>query len=161
MDNTINNLIELYAVDQTLIKIKEDSIKAKEATIERLKKQISKLEKKNHWIKVIVEPIAQELSRILDLPVWEILGPFGICCETSIHLSKDEETHKQCKLRKSITFVPLFNYQENDYKIGVRDYSVNTGKFPQGSLGDVNGMNHPVTDISNMPITELAEKWVH
>jgi hypothetical protein len=140
MEN-IQELIKQH-IDNNII------IEKKQASIEKLKNQIKKIEEKNSWINVIIKPMAKELSEILDLPVWEILGPFGLDFETSIHFAKNKQDLKSCsKIIKSITFVPIFNGLK-DISISVQNYDVSTGS------------NHPLTDISNTPLKEIA-KWVY
>jgi len=68
----------------------ENIISTKKRHIEKLKKKIT-----NHykiipkWTKEIIEPIAIELLKFFPDRHYKVLGPFGICCRTSIHLTKN------------------------------------------------------------------------
>lgn len=137
----------------------ENKISKKKTSIERLTKQITKMEEKNSWVDVILKPIAKEISSIISLPVWDILGPFGLDNITSIHFAKDKESYKNTALRKSITFVPQHE-DVTTFKLYVKDYTINTGTFEKGTMGHTNDMNYPNVDITDLSIEELIKKWV-
>jgi len=132
-------------------------VEKKEVSIERLKKQLDKLNQKDSWIKVVLKPIAEELLKILNLPVYDILGPFGLDCVTSIHFAKDDKDRSDNSKIKSISFVPG---EYLPFKLYVKDYNTQTHKYPQDSIGQVNDMNHPNVEVTDLTIQELADKWV-
>ena len=136
----------------------EERINKKKASIERLQRQLTKMENNNSWIDIIMKPIAIKISEIIKFPVWKILGPFGLDCETSIHFAKNKESYKDTALRKSITFVP--NHGVTSITLTVKDYTIDTGEFKKGTLGHTNSMNHPNVDVTDLSIEELAKKWV-
>jgi hypothetical protein len=119
------------------------------------------------WIDVIIDPIAEALcddlcQRTGQQWSWEVLGPFGICAEVSIHFSR--KTKRQVKNRfnrrnlRSITFIPLdLNGEE---AIAVRDRSKSTGRYKENTLGDVNGMNHPTVHIPTFAGIEWFRTFV-
>jgi hypothetical protein len=115
--------------------------------IERLENQIERLRKKiaKHrafWGDYLVKPIAEELLPLLpDYDRFERFGPFGLTCEYSIHFYRigSQNPYKCDKDIKSLTFVPG-NFDEGE--IYLRDFSVYSGQFNKGTLGEINGMNY-------------------
>jgi len=112
------------------------------------KKQIKRLEKKLQrvenvsWIDELIEPIAKAMIRKMPDRFYDILGPFGMCAETSIHFYKSgvDNNHlldgDNCR---SITFRP------KDLDIGLLvlvDHNQNSHRYAPGTLAEVNGMNY-------------------
>jgi hypothetical protein len=104
--------------------------------------------------------MAKELSSIINLPAWRLLGPSGLDCKILILFAEDKKSLEYLESRKSITFVPVIS-DNGKFSLSVRDYRINTEKFQKGSLGEINGGNYPLTDISNTPLKEIANKWIH
>ena len=145
---------ELYQKYQDLV-IKAETennrtfemISRKKATVTRLRNQIEKLE--NHvynypsWVEIVLKPLAWRLSQDLHLP-YEIYGPFGLSCETSIYFRAD--------MKKSICDQPVFhltvypNFGKDvfflEYDTGVR-----TGSCQEGSIGALNGFNYVLAPL--------------
>ena len=119
--------------------------------IERLENQIERLKKKiaKHrafWGDYLIKPIAEELLPLLpDYDRFELLGPFGLSCEYSIHFYRRGVTEPYKHTEeidhniKSLTFVPG-NLDKGE--IYLRDYSVYSGQFSKGTLGEINNMNY-------------------
>src|SRR5258708_7962903 len=64
--------------------------KAIDQQIEDLKAERQGLsERCPHFIAGIVEPLAKELVKKMPGRHYDILGPFGLCCQVSIHFYKD------------------------------------------------------------------------
>lgn len=141
------------------------NLEAYRAEDERIDKQIERLKRKKNklvhpfWIDQLVKPIAEFLLPLLPgYDRYEILGPFGICCETAIHFIAEGTDHKADREEffnrlKSITFTPGDLAKG---ELSYRNYSVDTGEFAKGTLGAINGMNHPDTLIDpDFDLTEL------
>jgi len=157
----LNELSSKFANDYTRYK----------TTGEKIDKQIERLKKKQsrnlcpRWIDTILQPIADELC--LHLPDYrsEILGPFGLCAETAIHLYKRGLTKEELwsdegrkdKAIKSITFVPG---DLNRGEIKIRDVATDSGKFARGTIGELNGLNHPSIAIPEDADIEWLLKYV-
>jgi len=112
------------------------------------------------WIDTIVQPIADELAK--ELPDFEphIFGPFGICAEVSIHFYRKGVSKKEIWAGgniRSITFI-LGSLQEGE--ILIRDTSVDTGDFRPGTIGEMNGMNHPSVKIPPDADISWLLSWV-
>jgi hypothetical protein len=99
------------------------------------------------WIGRLVQPLADALTERTGRTA-DVLGPFGLCCATSIHLYSDPELKSPARFLngncRSITFVPL---DLDRGELGIRDYSRNTGEFRPGTIGEMNGMNHPTIPV--------------
>lgn len=140
----------------------------KQKLVERLERRKERLSKKTHWTDAILKPIALLMVEELNGYTHEILGPFGLNCETSIWIwptQRDAENRGLNNLH-SVTFVS--NYIYDDAKpihnvigidLTIKDYSVNKKAYPQGSIGDLNGMNHPNINIMEWSMQQLIERF--
>ena len=105
-----------------------------------IKELQGKLERLNYpsWIDEIIKPIAELLVKRMKNRHYEILGPFGMTCETSIHfyINGNKNQLENCR---AINFRPV------DLEIGkieIVDYDNNTNEYKKGTIGEVNGMNY-------------------
>ena len=130
-------------------------IEHRKAQLERLENRRRKLHFPS-WVDNMVKPIAEELIKHFQDRCYDILGPFGIGARTSIHFYKKgtDETNQfdECL---SITFEPnLFN--EGKATLGVVDYNTDTQRYSKGTIGAINGFNHPL-----MPLPEnITVQWL-
>ena len=140
-----------------------DKIVLRNQQVKRLERRLSKLGMGPYWIDEIIRPLADELVKHLPGRTVAILGPFGIGCRTAIHFYRDGvEGEERCKGTNciSITFEPndLTRFQNSPLsgsKLSVVDYSVNTHRYSVGTMGQMNGLNHPV-----IPVPEDADiEW--
>lgn len=110
------------------------------------------------WIDEIIRPIAKELAPLVPHDSWNVLGPFGIGCTVAIHFYPEgfhDTKPDDWKSVRSITFRPL---ELQRGAIGVVDYSVNTGRYPKDSIGDVNGLNYPTIELDpEMDLKDLIQ----
>lgn len=123
------------------------------AKIEHRKEQIKRLESrlKKHektrlfWIDGIIKPIAAELAKHYPDRTWEVLGPFGLTAETAIHFMRPgENIGDKPDSCLSINFRPE-NLESGE--IGIVDHATDTKTFRPGTIGEINGMNHPEIQI--------------
>lgn len=154
---TVGKLSELYVEQQRESNRIRARIQQREKQIERLKKKLKNLP---CWQDALIKPIAEELVKHFPDRQYEILGPFGLSAEVGLHLYRIgvDKKHKfdgdNCI---SITFRPG-DLEKGELRIV--DYKKDTGEFRKGTLGEVNGMNHPEIPLS--PDTTIQEllKWV-
>lgn len=154
---TIGELSKPYLV------MKQESNRIR-ARIDEREKQIERLKKKHQklpfWRDALINPIAEELVKHFPDRRYEILGPFGLSSETAIHFYRigvDEKQLFDGDNCISITFIPG-DLEKGELRIV--DHKTNTGRFSEGTLGEVNGMNNPDIPLSpDMTIEELL-KWV-
>jgi len=127
----------------------------------KIDKQIDELEKKRKKLsyrsdlRTLFQPFAWEIKRALGADDYEWYGPFGLDCSQSIYFKKDGD---KCITTKgnvlgSICFIS-FN---GGYAI--RDERKNTGEYAKGTLGEVNGMNHPIIEFTEEMNSEWLIKW--
>lgn len=132
----------------------------------RLDTEITRLTKQRKqtrhpsWIDTLVKPIAE--AAVATMPGWsyEILGPFGLCAAVSIHFTKngvDWRKPTQKGALRSITFV-LGDFEQGELQ--VRDYTQDSGRYPKGTIGELNGMNQ--LDLPIPPEATIAWflKWI-
>ncbi len=133
-----------------------DKITLRQQQIERLERRLSKLNYGPYWVDEIIKPLAEEMIKHFPGRVFDILGPFGMGCHVSIHFYKeglegmDRFGGDNCI---SITFTPLD--LEGKGEIGVVNQSVDTQEYTTGTLGALNGMNHPVIPVP----ADVGIKW--
>ena len=114
-----------------------------------------------HWKENLIVPIAEEIAKRLDRD-YEILGPFGLGCEMSIHfmIKGLPDQKKDYKAWYAVAFDDMLSltFRPGDIENGelkLVDLRKNTGKFPEGSIGEVNGMNHP-----RLPMPETIDDLI-
>ena len=138
------DLIHKYNEKRKTSELLKDEIDKK---IEKAEKQISRLEKKRdkiksiNWFDEIVKPLGEILSKKIGLP-YEIYGPFGLECNTSIYFREDmakgicEQPTKSIHLRPSHKEIYVL---EIYYETGEK-----TNTYASGTIGDLNGMNNVI-----------------
>ncbi len=125
-------------------KIEHDGLRKE---VERLKKEFAELHSPN-WVRSLIEPIAKELIKAYPDRYYEVLGPFGLGAKVSIHFYRRDIDEKflfggdNCI---SITFRPG---DLDKGELYVVNESVDTREFKTGTLGEVNGFNHPIIPVS-------------
>jgi len=130
---------------QAVICDKKERIEKAEARIDKARNHVAKMEEKYRalphtgWVKGIVEPLAELLAARTGL-YWKIYGPFGLSCETSIYLMEDKDACITKQTTRSITLEPYFQGVGDDMAIRYRTDEI-IERYPEGSLGQVNGMN--------------------
>lgn len=154
---TLSNITESYLKQRQEEAGIEAKVKQREKQIERLKKKLDKLP---FWQDALIKPIAEELIKHFPDRRYEILGPFGLSSETAIHFYRIgvDEKHKldgdNCI---SIAFRPG-DLDKGELRIA--DRKTNTGEFRAGTIGEMNGMNHPEIPLSPDTTIEELLKWV-
>ena len=128
-----------------------------ENKIKRLKIKLEKLGYVS-WINEIIKPIAKLLNEKMPDRYFDILGPFGLSCETSIHFYKNGIEEKELFTGdncKSIHFRPS---NLDNGEIRIVDYTKNTNKYAPGTIGEMNRFNYSTIPVPET-IDELFE-WV-
>lgn len=139
--------VEHYATHHQLQERAEQKVGELERKLQRAKDKRSKVYASSpSWIDEIIEPIAKELCARFPGYHYEVLGPYGLGAAVTIRLLEDGIDHDRVRgeNNKGITFEPV-GLKEG--KLVIRDVSVDTGKFKPGTIGELNGMNHPLVQI--------------
>lgn len=145
--STLKELSETYVAKKQAYHVTRDRI---EAQMERLKNRSSKLHHPS-WMDEIIKPIASQIAALYPDRDMEILGPFGICAETSIHLYKKGLTEEQKFSEEgNCISVTLIHGDLDRGEIKIRDYTKDTGEFRDNTLGAINGMNHPSIPVETI-----------
>ena len=119
------------------VKTAEKRLQKAQARVEKLEQQLNKLPY-TCWVDGVVEPIAKILAERTGLH-WDIYGPFGVMCETSIYLMKNKDVSITKQKTLAIRLEPHFD-QHGDLIICYRTGET-TNEYPKGSIGWMNGMN--------------------
>lgn len=131
--------VEKYKSKQTEIELEKERL---EARIERANKQLVRLAEKEDKLHRpsrydVVEALAKRLSEHYELP-YEIYGPFGLECKTSIYLRKDM-SKSICDQKTISIHLRLFGDHENDWM--TYDTGERINRYARGSIGELNGYN--------------------
>lgn len=124
-----------------------------QASIDKQQARLKKLESKSGWYRQILVPLAEQLSRELKMP-YEIYGPFGLNCETSIYFFANGVKGDICKEDVyEITLHPASRYT-GDWTVPYEDrfyITYNTGErnndYPEGTIGYLNGFNNVAAEL--------------
>jgi hypothetical protein len=151
-DFDLEVLLETYKakiteMDKRKIGISERVSKAKE-NIARIQSMIEQLtlkasqESGQTWTNQIVRPICGELQKVFPHAAIDISTVLSGAVTVTLCKRGVSAVGKLKNIDcRAVTFVP----QENG--IGIRDFSSNTGEYPEGSIGSISGLNHPVIAV--------------
>lgn len=141
------------------------SYKATEEKISKIDERLTVLQKKRDkiykskkysWIDVLLHPLAKELSVKLGYKYWDIMGPFGLGCETSIWLWPTKADHtKDSKQMVSLTVRPVLHEIDGNYFGFEVQTHESINSYPKGSIGELNGFNHKFI----MPPKDATIEW--
>ena len=123
----------------------EDKLAKKQLELEKVKEVVARLYERSNWVTSILLPLARLIKKERGYYKYEILGPFGLTCETSIWFWKTKDDHQGQNLHNvvSLTFRPHHKVVgENEYRSSVVLVG-RTGieRFPEGTIGQINGFN--------------------
>lgn len=152
MERAIEDIIKGYTANLAEHKRQREKIQRKLEILEEQEKTL----KSPWWVDDIIRPIAELMIKELPDRTYEILGPFGIGARTSIHFYKrniEEKDRFEGDNCLSITFEPR-NLEEGE--IMLVDYTVNLHRYAEGTIGEMNGFNHPTIPMKNT-IKELVD----
>ena len=169
--NTLQTILDEYRRKNETWEKERDYLRNRIAMRE---KQIERLERREHlnWSNVpsiiaeIIKPICAEIIKpICDEIVKHYPGvhykddimAFGICSRKPVGFYEDDGN----KLFAWIEFTNQIKYEDDDYtkvksvKLFVTDIYTDTGRFGYGTIGEMNGMNHP-----SIPVPDDADiQW--
>ena len=148
MKNLINTYVEKLSVETQKRDQNLEQIGKYEQKIENYKKKIEKLNKQRErfysvsWIDEIIHPLAQQLAMRMNKK-YDIYGPFGLGCRTSIYLFDDENKSITDQDTWSITLLP------DDLRNGIIRYETGEMKkeYASGTIGEMNGFNNITADV--------------
>lgn len=114
--------------------------------IRRHQKKLEKFEREMPgWYNSIVEPMAEAISKAIEMP-YEIYGPFGLSCHTSVYYFVNGTVGDICKEPTlGLTVYPEYRYDPDSlirsnffllYDTGER-----TRQWPEGTIGELNDGN--------------------
>lgn len=136
----------------------EHKFDLKKREIDRLEEDVKRLHHPS-WIDELIEPIAKLMVERMPDRYYEILGPFGLSAEVSIHFDRkgvDEKHRFDGDNCLSITFRPN---DLNKGEICLVDHTVNTGQYREGTIGEMNGGNYQTKPMLNT-VDELMD-WLN
>lgn len=143
-----------YATILTNYNDEWNRLERKKKVLEKKLDRLDRLERP-YWGDWLIKPIAEAIVKKMPNRRYEILGPFGLNAETSIHFYKKGVSEKELFKKDnclSLTFRPG---ELDEGELRIVDLTVNTGRFAVGSIGEMNRMNYP-----DKPIPPDADaKW--
>jgi hypothetical protein len=96
------------------------------------------------WLDVI-RALATALADFFPGRAVDVLGPFGLACEVAIHLNLRGKKKWRPRDCKSIRF--RVADLDDGPLLYLVDATRDTGAFRPGTLGEVNGLNHPAEPV--------------
>ena len=118
---------------------------AEEVEFRRMQKKYERLQEKYrlkeaklkypHWMENVLQPLGEELVANFPGSTFEVSGPFGMDCETSISIHGN---NKEC-----LAFLQFVPDHGDTIVLKLRDYTIDTKRFMPGSIAAMNGMNQP------------------
>lgn len=102
------------------------------------KRQRGSIRPMPHWKDHLIPPLARAICRGKGWDSFEISTPAGICCRTSISF---------LQRGNRVSCLEVSNPSMETGTLKVTDYAQDTGEFKPGTIGKVNGMNHPSITI--------------
>ncbi len=125
--------------------------------IEQREKQIERLKAKRekvyaafpNWVDAIIKPIAEEMLKYLPGRHYEILGPFGLAARVPVWFFKEGiDSHSPNWLDDDNCLSIEFRPVELDIgEVHVTDTLTDTRRYKQGTMGEMNGFNHPTVPM--------------
>ena len=138
---TLSSIVKKYNKQLNDYETKKASI---EEQIAKLEKELEETEHSYvNWIDGILIPLAKELMKRKGLKYFEIYGPFGLSCETSVYMA-NERNGAAYGGRSGESKIPIC--EVDTWSLTVRpDMKYRTDetldKYPRGSIGELNGWN--------------------
>ena len=156
--NSYKAIEKAYQKKQDEFLIQKEAIEKK---IYRLQAKLKKLEdERPHWIDDELIPLAKELMKRLNMKYYQIYGPFGMNCETTVYMSNKrvgplEDSRFPDESDIEITKVKTLSLTVN----GNMQYytGINTEKYAEGTIGYYNGFNHVYAPLPDS-IDEIAKE---
>lgn len=126
-----------------------------ENQIAKCQQKLKKL-KSPSWINNIIVPLAKEIKNRLGKKAYEIYGPFGCECETSIYFAdkgKDGDIEITKVPTLSLTVRPHWIHDETYSRTIGFELTYWTGnetnEYAKGTIGELNGLNYVFAPLPN------------
>ena len=123
---------------------------------DKLQKAFDRVNRNNPYGRsAFLQPLANAVLTKFPGMAVEIAGPFGLSSTSSITIydpALGPDHGEICWLQ--------FRFNNETRELSFVDYSQNTGDFPEGSIGAVNGLNYPSVVIDPaMSLDDLVAKF--
>ena len=128
-------------------KQKEEYIAKKASINEQISRLEQELEETEHsyinWVDGILIPLAKELMKRKGLKYFEIYGPFGLNCETSVYMANERKgtAINGCFGESNIPISDVDTWSLTVHPDMKYRTKKTLNKHPEGSIGDLNGWN--------------------
>ena len=147
MTEKLSSIVKKYDKQKSEYHLKKVSVQEQ---ICKLKQELCEVENSYvGWIDGILIPLTKELMKRKGLKYFEIYGPFGLQCETSIYMS-NERTGPSRKGSRGESDIAICDVDTWSLKVHP-DMKYRTGKtisrYPKGSIGELNGGNDIYEDL--------------
>lgn len=100
----------------------------------------------------IFAPLFKNIQQELQADGYQVYGPFGIYNQRTVYWLKDNK--KNITIDGNVLGSLVFVSDTNGWKL--RNEDVDTGQFTEGTIGEMNGMNHPEMNITD----EMDMEWL-
>ena len=151
------------AIEILILKNDEIKLQKKQKVLKKYERKNSRLYNQTSWVNCMLHPLGKLFVEYYKAHSYEIMGPFGLGCETSIWvwLNEDERKSRNIEKIRSITFRPSITYDENHEVNGfnyvIKNYQDKKAGYENGSIGELNGFNFGSLDINDWSIYKLLD----
>ena len=134
-----------------------------EEKIAKLKQKLEKNEEKRPYIvQDVLRPLAKRIMARCGFKCFEIYGPFGISCETSVYFANDGKMDnidichvETWSLTLQWAFDKVGNLHHLEYWTGET-----TNDYAKGTIGEMNGLNNIYKELP-MDVDEIIKLLRH
>jgi len=111
------------------------------------------------WIRMLINPLAEEIQRHFPGSVLRLSGPLGIGAQVQIALYKEgTESDRIPPSSALIGYIVVEPGVLSTGEVYVRDLKADTSEYSPGTIGEMNGFNHPRCPLPDT-VEELIERF--
>ncbi|WP_415912277.1 hypothetical protein [Neptuniibacter sp. QD37_11] len=154
---TVSELYNAWLVSENKIDARRDALKQEGVDrheVETLLRSEFKDQYENYWFEQIIKPIIKQIEDTGKYKSLDVLGPNGLGCRVIIWGFK--ENTLDIRDSDTLTLEPDLEAKDGS-PLQLIDRTVRDGSFEKGTIGYINGLDHPREPID--PNTS-GEDWL-
>lgn len=93
-----------------------------------------------HWMNYLIPPIARKICKAKGWDGFRLLGPAGLSCHVWVDFVSNG---------KAIYGILLSDPDLDTGEMKLVNMRLDTGEYKQGTIGELNGLNHPRISVSS------------
>jgi len=148
---SVSNLFDLSQIVKSTRDKRDAELDRIRKSIDRLKKRQERLYNNTPTIKDYLEALGETLRKKLKADFYEVYGPFGLSNEYGLSVCLKTEDDKKEKTLLHMSCCP-----GHDDGIVFIDDNTDTGNYPKGSIGKLNGLHKKRLS----PTNKMTLNWI-